>query len=121
MNRSYGTFTIDPVNANNTARYQSGDTGIYVNPSERLVVDGEALEGVTEECKVFVRSRIIRSHWLIGHCCKLFRREVRGVSHGTEVRNKWRIDIPNDIPVHSIEERMVLDTRDFQALVLRGD
>ena len=71
-----------------------------------------------EESKILVRARGVPTNRLVRHLVELVRREVRGVSDGPEVWNKWRIDLSDGLPVHAIEEGVVLNLVHIEAMFL---
>ena len=54
---------------------------------------------------------------IIRYLIQLLRRKVRSICDRSKVRNKWSINMTDDIPVDAVEERMPLDLFHVQPFV----
>lgn len=74
-----------------------------------------------QEGKIFVGSICIGTSWHIWYRFELFRGEVRRIGVGAEMWHKRRINIPDRIPIDTIEERMSFYLIDIKALFRRSN
>ena len=76
---------------------------------------------VPQECQVLISPRRIATDRFVRHLFELVRGEVRRVRDRLEPGDERRIDLAYRVPVHAVEERMVLDLIDSKSAVRGGD
>ena len=78
--------------------------------------------GVPKKCKVFARVTGVRTCRAVGATLlEILDREIRCVGDRTKARHERGVDLPDRIPVHAVEKRMVLDLFDVQSPISTGD
>lgn len=75
-----------------------------------------------KECKVLARVVSVSCRSLVrATLLKIVDREIRRVGDGPQARYEGGINLPDGIPVHTVEEGMVLDLLDVHSPISAGD